>query len=182
MKQNTLKPAAGSKKARKRVGRGGHTGTYSGRGMNGQNARSGGGVRVGFEGGQTPFLRRMPKLRGFKNPNKITYFPINVGMLEKAFDEGAEVNAKTLVEKGIFKKEMPIKLLGTGDIKKKLKISVDLASESAIKKVEKAGGKVTILKAAKAEKKVKKSKAAPKEEAAAEEVATEETPAKELKK
>jgi len=67
MKQNTLKPAAGSKKARKRVGRGGHTGTYSGRGMNGQNARSGGGVRVGFEGGQTPFLRRMPKLRGFKN-------------------------------------------------------------------------------------------------------------------
>lgn len=154
MKQNTLQASAGSKKSRKRVGRGGKTGTYSGRGMKGQNARSGGGVRVGFEGGQTPFLRRMPKLKGFKNPNRVDYFPINVGLLEKTFEEGAEVSAKTLVEKGIFKKEMPIKLLGTGDIKKKLKITVDLASASGIKKVEKAGGTVTILKAAKAKKKV----------------------------
>lgn len=152
MKQHSLKSTEGSRKARKRVGRGGKTGTYSGRGMKGQNSRTGGGVRPGFEGGQTPLLRRMPKLKGFRNPNKVTYFPINVGRLNDLFDDGSKVDAAALIEKGVLKKPTAIKLLGTGDIKKKLTITVELASESALKKVEKAGGKVTITSAKQADK------------------------------
>ena len=153
MQQNTIKPAAGSTRTRKRVGRGGNRRVYAGRGMNGQNSRSGGGVRVGFEGGQTPLLSRMPKRKGFKNPRKITYFPVNLGTLETLFKDGDKVNVETLVEKGVFKKAMPVKLLGNGELKKKLTITVDLASASAIAKVEKAGGKVEVTraKAAKAE-------------------------------
>ncbi|MBT4384776.1 50S ribosomal protein L15 [Candidatus Peregrinibacteria bacterium] len=151
MKQHTLKPAAGSTKARRRVGRGGNHGTYSGRGMNGQNARSGGGVRPGFEGGQTPLLRRIPKLKGFKNPNRVNYFALNVGKLEAVFEDGANVDAATLIEKGLLKKAIPLKLLGTGEIKKKLNITVNLASKSAVKKVEKAGGTVKILQVKKTE-------------------------------
>jgi large subunit ribosomal protein L15 len=147
MKQNTITSTLGKRRARKRVGRGGKTGTYSGRGMNGQNARSGGGVRPGFEGGQTPLLRRMPKLKGFRNHNKVYYFPLNTAKLESLFEDGATVDHKTLVEKNIIKAGMKVKLLGTGDIKKKITLTVDLASEAAIKKVEKAGGKVTVLKA-----------------------------------
>ncbi len=146
MQQNTIKPTIGSKKSRKRIGRGGPHGTYAGRGRTGQNSRSGGGVRPGFEGGQTPLLRRMPKLKGFKNPNKITYFALNVGKLDKFYKDGETVDSKTLVEKGLLKKEAKIKLLGTGDLKVKLSITADLASESAVKKVEKAGGKLTLLK------------------------------------
>ncbi len=146
MKQHSLKPNAGSKKTRKRVGRGGKTGTYSGRGMKGQNARTGGGVRPGFEGGQTPLLRRMPKLKGFRNPNKVTYFPVNLGQLEKLFNDGDTVDTKALVEKGVMKKAAPIKVLATGDLKKKLTVTADLASEAAIKKIEKAGGKITLTK------------------------------------
>ncbi len=159
MKQNTIKPSTGSKKIRKRVGRGGNRAVYAGRGMNGQNSRSGGGVRPGFEGGQTPLLRRMPKLKGFKNPNKVTYFALNLSKLD-AFKDGEIVDAAALVEKGLLKKACPIKLLGTGDLKKKLKITVDLASASAVKKVEKAGGKLTLLKvkAEKAEPKAEKKK------------------------
>ena len=151
MKQNTLKSYKGKRRARKRVGRGGKTGTYSGRGMNGQNARSGGGVRPGFEGGQTPLLMRMPKLKGFKNPNKIYYFPLNVSKLEELFDDGATVNHETLIEKNIIKKGMKVKLLGNGDIKKKVTLTVDLASTSGVQKIEKAGGKVTVLSAKKEE-------------------------------
>lgn len=87
----------------------------------------------------------MPKLKGFKNPNKVTYFALNVGHLEDFFKEGETVDAKTLVEKGLLKKEAPIKLLGNGELKAKLNITVNLASESAVKKVEKAGGKLTLL-------------------------------------
>ena len=144
MKQNTLKQSPGLKKSRKRVGRGGQHRTYSGRGMNGQNARSGGGVRPGFEGGQTPLLQRMPKLKGFRNPNKIEYYPLNLGRLEM-FSDGDKVDAAALVEKGITKKPVKIKLLATGELKKKLEFTVDKASEKAIQKVEKAGGKVTLL-------------------------------------
>jgi large subunit ribosomal protein L15 len=151
MKQNTLKATPGSKKSKKRIGRGGDFRLYAGRGMNGQNSRSGGGVRPGFEGGQTPLLRRIPKLKGFKNWNKITYFAVNVGRLDELFKDGDTVDAKTLVEKGLLKKEAKLKLLGTGDLKAKLKITVDLASDSAVKKVEKAGGKLTLLKQAKSE-------------------------------
>jgi large subunit ribosomal protein L15 len=145
MKQHTLKPAKGSTTPKRRVGRGGKRGTYSGRGMNGQNARSGGGVRPGFEGGQTPLLRRIPKLKGFKNPNRVNYFALNVGKLEAVFDDGATVDAASLIEKGLLKKAIPLKLLGTGELKKKLTVTVNLASKSAIKKIEKAGGKLTLL-------------------------------------
>lgn len=147
MKQNTLKPTPGSTRSKKRIGRGGPHGTYAGRGVKGQKARTGGNIKAGFEGGQTPLLRRMPKIKGFRSPNKVYYFPINLGTLDKLFDDGAKVNVKALIEKKIMKKEQPLKLLGTGDLKKKLEITVDLASASAIKKVEKAGGKLTILKA-----------------------------------
>lgn len=144
MKQNEIKPTPGSTSSRKRVGRGGARGTYSGRGVKGQNARSGGGVRIGFEGGQNPLLRRMPKLKGFKNPNRVEYFPLNVSMLDR-FDDGATVDAKALVEKGLLKKAAPVKLLGNGELKKKVTVVVEKASAMAIQKVEKAGGQVTVL-------------------------------------
>ncbi len=145
MKQHTLKPNPGTRKDRKRLGRGGSHGTYAGKGIKGQKARTGGKVRIGFEGGQMPLLMRMPKLKGFKNPSKMVYFPVNLNLLDRLFEDGAKVDAAALVKMGVTKKEMILKLLGTGDLKKKLSISVDAASESAIKKVEKAGGKVTLL-------------------------------------
>lgn len=144
MKQHTLMPSPGSTKTRKRVGRGGQYRCYSGRGMKGQNARSGGGVRPGFEGGQTPLFMRMPKIKGFRNINKITYFPLNLSALA-SFEDGATVNLETLLEKGILKKAQAIKLLGNGELSKKLTICVDLASASAKAKVEKAGGTLTLL-------------------------------------
>jgi len=144
MKQNTIKSNTGSRKTRKRVGRGGSHRLYCGRGMNGQNSRSGGGVRIGFGGGQTPLLQRMPKLKGFKNPSKVTYFALNLSIIDARFKDGETVDAKALVEKGIMKKEEPIKLLGKGDLTKKITINVNIASASAIEKVEKAGGKVNL--------------------------------------
>lgn len=145
MQQNSLKPYAGSTKSKKRVGRGGKKGTYSGKGVKGQNARTGGGVRPGFEGGQTPLLRRMPKLKGFANPNRINYLAVNVGLLNERFEDGAEVTLESLVQKGIIKKACEIKLLGTGKLDKKLNITAHLASASARAKVEKAGGKLNLL-------------------------------------
>lgn len=145
MKQHTLKASPGLKAKRKRVGRGGKRGTYSGRGMNGQNARSGGGVRIGFEGGQTPFLMRMPKLKGFKNPNKVDIFPLNLSRINDHFEDGEDVSLTSLLQKGILKKPQTIKLLGQGELKKKVNITVDMASESAQKKVEKAGAKLTLI-------------------------------------
>lgn len=145
MKQNTIKSTDGARKARKRVGRGGAHGTYSGRGMKGQKARTGGGVRVGFEGGQTPLLMRMPKLKGFTNPSKVDYFGLNVSLLDQRFEDGDTVDSKALVEKGILKRETPLKLLGMGELTKKLTITVNLASKGAIEKVEKAGGTLNLL-------------------------------------
>lgn len=143
MKQNSIKPAAGSKKTRKRVGRGGQYRVYAGRGMNGQNSRSGGGVRPGFEGGQTPLLQRMPKMKGFKNINKVNYFPLNVATIEALGMK--KVDSAALVEAGLIKAGTPVKLLGNGEISAKVEVTVDKASASAIEKVEKAGGKVTVL-------------------------------------
>lgn len=156
MKQNTLKATKGSRKARKRVGRGGITGTYSGRGMKGQNSRSGGGVRPGFEGGQTPLIRRMPKLKGFKNFNRTDFLAVNVNRLNERFEDGAKIDIQALIEKGFTKRPVPVKLLGTGKIEKKFTITVDAASGSAIKKVEKAGGKVVLTGEKKTEKTEKK--------------------------
>lgn len=137
------------KKTKKRVGRGnasGH-GTYSCRGMKGQSARTGGRRRPGFEGGQTPYLRKMPKLRGFKNPNYVTYQIVNVGQLN-VFDDGSEVTLANLLEKNLVsKKTLPIKLLGgKGTLEKKLTLKVDAATASAIKAVEGMKGSVELPK------------------------------------
>jgi len=131
------------KKKRKLLGRGNGSGrgTFSTRGGKGQSARSGGKIRPGFEGGQTPMLRRMPKLRGFKNPNHQEYQAVNVGDLN-VFDNNTEVNLDSL-------KGKPVKLLGNGELEKTLTIIVSKASASAIKAVEAKKGKVQIASAIK---------------------------------
>lgn len=147
MEIKDLRPAEGSKKNRKRVGRGGGSGTgkTSGRGMNGQKSRSGGGKGVGFEGGQTPLARRLPKLPGFRNINRVEYTPVNVSRLELKFEAGEVVDGESLVAKGIIKKATePVKVLGDGEITKALTVKVDKVSASAQAKIEAAGGKVEL--------------------------------------
>ncbi len=139
----TLKRNIGATKRRKVVGRGngsGH-GTYSTRGMNGQSARTGSSKSPGFEGGQTPLIRKMPKLKGFSNPNKVKYQAVNLDDLN-VFEEGAELDAAKLHSKGLISyPDRPVKLLGDGELKKKLSITLDKISASAKEKLEKAGGK-----------------------------------------
>lgn len=144
MQQHTLKPTPGSTKSKLRRGRGLSRGNYSGRGMKGQNSRSGGGVRPGFEGGQTPLVRRMPKSKGFLNPNKVTYMAINVGDLNM-FKDGESVDSKVLKAKGLIKAVGPVKLLSNGELTSKVKITVDRASAAALEKANKAGAEVTVL-------------------------------------
>ncbi|MBU1992687.1 MAG: 50S ribosomal protein L15 [Patescibacteria group bacterium] len=142
---NLLNLRSNVKKTKKRVGRGNASGagTYSGRGMNGQSSRSGGKRRPGFEGGQTPLHMKMPKLRGFKNPNRVTFQVVNVSDLE-VFDAGATVDVISLYEKKIIrKKNTPVKVLGNGELTKKLEVKVDKVSRSAKEKIEKAKGKVS---------------------------------------
>ncbi|MEE1273646.1 MAG: 50S ribosomal protein L15 [Olegusella sp.] len=145
MQLNDLRPAEGSKKARKRVGRGnssGH-GTYSGRGLNGQLSRAGGGKGAGFEGGQQPLAMRLPKLPGFKNHNRVEYAPVNVARLEALFADGETVDAESLMAKGVIKHDyIPVKVLGDGELTKQLTVKVDKVSASAKAKIEAAGGKV----------------------------------------
>ena len=145
MELKDLKPAEGSRHSKKRVGRGGGSGLgkTSGRGMNGQKSRAGGGKGKGFEGGQTPLARRLPKLPGFKNINHVEYLPVNVSRLEEKFEAGEEVTNATLAAKGIIKHESDlVKVLGDGDITKALTVKVDKISASAKAKIEAAGGKV----------------------------------------
>ena len=149
MSLQNLKSKTGRIK-RKRVGRGngsGH-GTFSGRGVKGQTARAGGRRRPGFEGGQTPYLRRMPKLKGFRNPNRTEYQIINLGDLN-IFEEKENIDTAALIAKNLIsKKDKPVKLLaGKGALTKTLTITVDRASKSAIEAVEARKGKC-IVKAA----------------------------------
>lgn len=140
-----LKPAKGSRKAKKRVGRGigSGLGKTSGRGMNGQMSRAGGGKRAGFEGGQTPLARRLPKLPGFNNVNRVEYTPVNVSRLEAKYKAGETVDVDSLKKYGIIKNTNEVvKILGNGEIKKSLTVKVDKVSASAKAKIEKAGGKV----------------------------------------
>lgn len=129
-----------SKKTRKRVGRGNGSGlgTYSGRGMNGQSARSGGKRKAGFEGGQSSFLRKMPKLGGFTNINRKDYFPVNIDLISKLYKEGETVNIDTLIEKRVIKKAQLVKILGKGEISFPLTIEAVNMSESAKAKLAKA--------------------------------------------
>ncbi len=143
MKLNELAPKI-VKKARRRKGQGNATGngTYAGRGMNGQNARAGGGVRLGFEGGQSGLLDRMPKLRGFKNPNRIPTRAVNLSDLEEVFNDGDKVDLDALIDKNLVGNGESAKILGKGKLTKKLEISGLQVSESAKKAIEKAGGKI----------------------------------------
>ena len=144
MKQNEFRPPLGARHKRKVVGRGncsGH-GTYSGRGLKGQKARSGGGVRVGFEGGQLPLIKRLPRKRGFRNIFKTEYNIVNVGQLA-VFAPGSEVTAQELLRAGLIGSvDHPTKILGTGDIKHPLVVSVEGFSSSAEKKIVAAGGSI----------------------------------------
>ncbi|MBP8016661.1 50S ribosomal protein L15 [Candidatus Gracilibacteria bacterium] len=145
---NNLKPALNSRKKSKRKGRGDSSGkgSFSGKGCKGQNARTGAKFNPLFEGGQTPLVRRMPKKR-FTAINKKEYFVINVSYLDKLALKGfKEINKELLIKEGILrKKDAFIKLLGDGEIKSKVNVTVDATSKQAIEKVEKAGGKVEIF-------------------------------------
>ena len=146
MRLEELKPAEGSTHRKKIVGRGigSGVGKTSGRGHKGQKARSGGGVRPGFEGGQMPVYRRLPK-RGFTNIFAKKYVSVNVEVLDK-FNDGDEVTAESLLEKGIISKTLDgVKILGRGEVTKKLTVKVAKVSESAKEKIEKAGGKAEVI-------------------------------------
>lgn len=146
MRIHELKKPEGSTKAPKRIGRGQGTGqgTTAGRGMHGQNSRSGGGVRLGFEGGQMPLYRRLPK-RGFNNKWAKEYAEVNIKDLNK-FDDGATVDVAALIEKGIVKKALDgVKVLGNGELEKKLTVKAAKFSKSAAEKIEKAGGKAEVI-------------------------------------
>ena len=146
MKLNELSPAAGSAKAAWRKGRGPGSGNgkTAGKGHKGQNARSGGGVRPGFEGGQLPLYRKLPK-RGFTNIFATTYATVNVEKLN-AFEDGAVVDINALLEKKIIRKPMDgLKVLGNGEITKKLTVKAAIFSASAKEKIEAAGGKAEVV-------------------------------------
>ncbi len=147
MKLNEIGKPKNSTKKRKCIGRGSGSGSgkTSGRGNKGQKARSGGGVRPGFEGGQMPLIRRIPK-RGFNNIFKQTYSPVNVSTLEKLFDDSSEVNIQSLVDKGVIKStKVKVKILADGVLTKKLIVFANAFSKSALEKITKAGGKVEII-------------------------------------
>ena len=146
MKLHELKPADGARKDKTRVGRGTGSGCgkTSGRGHKGQKARSGGGVRPGFEGGQMPIYRRLPK-RGFKNIWADVYAEVNVETLNRS-DDGAEVDAVALIDSGILKNARDgIKILGGGELTKKLTVKAHGFSKTAVQKIEAAGGKAEVI-------------------------------------
>lgn len=146
MKLQNLQPSEGSAKKPYRKGRGAGSGNgkTAGRGHKGQWARSGGGVRPGFEGGQMPLARRLPK-RGFHNIFGTTHAPVNVSALDR-FEDGTEVTAQTLAEAGIVKNQQDgVKILGSGELTKKLTVKAAAFSASAKEKIEKAGGKAEVV-------------------------------------
>ena len=146
MKLHELKKPEGSTRAPKRVGRGTGSGlgTTSGRGMNGQNSRSGGGTRLGFEGGQMPLYRRLPK-RGFTNHWKKEYVGVNVEKLN-CFEDGATVTSQMIIDAGLAKKVTEgVTILGGGELKKNLTVQAEKFSDSAIEKIVAAGGKAEVI-------------------------------------
>lgn len=146
MKLHELKPAEGSRKERNRVGRGigSGNGKTAGKGHKGQNARSGGGVRLGFEGGQTPLFRRLPK-RGFTNINRKEYAVVNLDTLNR-FEDGAEITPELLIETGVVSNEKSgIKILAKGNIERKLTVKAHKFSSAAKEAIEAAGGKTEVI-------------------------------------
>lgn len=149
MQLHDLRPAEGSNKRKKRVGRGmssGH-GKTSGRGTKGQGARSGGGKGPYFEGGQLPLVRRLPFRRGFTNIYRIEYKPVNLGLLQEKFGEGIqEVTPEVLIEAGIIKRsDKAVAILGSGEITMALTVKAHRFSKSAKEKIEAAGGTTELL-------------------------------------
>ena len=147
MKLHDLSPAAGSVKARKRIGRGPASGQgkTAGKGHKGQLARAGRGQRAGFEGGQMPLQRRVPK-RGFNNIFATEMAIVNLATLEKCYNDGETVTVASLLEKGILKKTLDgVKILGRGELTKKLSVEANAFSESAKSKIEAAGGKAEVI-------------------------------------
>ncbi|HBC32670.1 MAG TPA: 50S ribosomal protein L15 [Clostridiales bacterium] len=146
MKLHELKPNPGSVKKKKRLGRGTASGQgkTAGRGMNGQGSRSGGGTRPGFEGGNMPLYRRLPK-RGFTNIFGTQYAELNVEALNQ-FEDGAEITPEILKSEGIIKKQLDgVKILGNGELEKKLTVKAHKFSKSAVEKIEAAGGKAEVI-------------------------------------
>ena len=147
MKLHELSPAAGSTKERKRIGRGAGSGQgkTAGKGHKGQKARVGRGMRRGFEGGQMPLQRRVPK-RGFNNIFRTEMAIVNVAALEANYEAGAVVTIDSLIEKGLVKKVLDgVKVLGYGEITKALTVQANAISESAKQKIEAAGGKIEVI-------------------------------------
>ena len=146
MKLNELKATDGARFTKKRIGRGQGSGTgkTSGKGPKGQNSRSGGGVAIGFEGGQTPFFKRMPK-RGFTNYTRKEYAIVNVADLNR-FEDGVTVDYEALKAAGLLKKHLDgVKVLGGGKLEKKLTVKAEKFSATAVKAIEEAGGTVEVL-------------------------------------
>lgn len=142
IKLHDLRPAPGAKKSKTRVGRGeASKGKTAGRGTKGTKARKQ--VSAAFEGGQMPLHMRLPKLKGFRNPAKITYQVVNVADLEKAFSKGGDVTVVDIVAAGLARKNQPVKILGNGEISVKLNVTANKFSGSAKQKIEAAGGTVT---------------------------------------
>ncbi len=146
MKLHELKPAEGSRKTRNRVGRGigSGNGKTAGRGHKGQNSRSGGGVRPGFEGGQNPLYRRLPK-RGFTNPTRKEFAILNLDQLNR-FEDGTEVTPELLIETGaVSNVKDGVKILGNGKLERKLTVKANKFSASAVEAIEAAGGKTEVI-------------------------------------
>ena len=147
MKLHELSPNPGSTKERKRIGRGPASGQgkTAGKGHKGQLARAGRGMRAGFEGGQMPLQRRLPK-RGFNNIFRTEMTIVNLSALEERFEDGATIDVAALIEAGLVKKTMDgVKILGNGDITKKFTVIANAFSESAKQKIEEAGGKAEVI-------------------------------------
>lgn len=144
LKVHHLRPAPGSKTKRTRVGRGeGSKGKTSGRGTKGTKARYQ--VPANFEGGQMPMHMRLPKLKGFTNPNRVEYQVVNVATIGRLFPDGGDVTVKDLILKGAVRKGELVKVLGQGEISVKVNVVADAFSDSAKEKIEAAGGKITKL-------------------------------------
>ena len=147
MKLHELSPAPGSRKARKRVGRGDSSGLgkTAGRGDKGQKSRTGSVIRPFFEGGQIPFFRRLPK-RGFKNPDRVVFQLVNLNVIDANFNAGDVVDAATLREKKLLgKATLPIKILANGEITKAVTVKAEAFSAAAVSKIEAAGGKTEVI-------------------------------------
>jgi large subunit ribosomal protein L15 len=142
LKVHHLRPAPGAKTAKTRVGRGeGSKGKTAGRGTKGTKARYQ--VPANFEGGQMPLHMRLPKLRGFKNPNKVEFQVVNLAALQQLFPDGGAVDIDALVKAGAVRKDRPVKILGNGDISVAVQVTADKFSATAKSKIEAAGGSVT---------------------------------------